>query len=87
MPIPGGSRATRKLSLVGRISIDKRAYDQQPSQFQDGRLPGSWPNTGLGEVIGEPSLQLEGWRENGNQSASGFLLTPQYSLRYTVFVQ
>jgi len=26
MPIPGGSRATRKLSFVGRISIDKR-YD------------------------------------------------------------
>jgi hypothetical protein len=25
MPIPGGSRATRKLSFVGRISIDKRA--------------------------------------------------------------
>jgi len=25
MTIPGGSRATRKLSFVGRISIDKRA--------------------------------------------------------------
>jgi hypothetical protein len=30
MPIPGGSRATRKLSFVGRISIDKRARSDGP---------------------------------------------------------
>ena len=29
MPIPGGSRATRKLSFVGRISIDKRASSER----------------------------------------------------------
>ena len=29
MPIPGGSRATRKLSFVGRISIDKGAAGQE----------------------------------------------------------
>jgi len=29
MPIPGGSRATRKSSFVGRISIDKRACVQR----------------------------------------------------------
>jgi hypothetical protein len=31
MPIPGGSRATRKLSFVGRISIDKRASSDRSS--------------------------------------------------------
>jgi hypothetical protein len=60
MPIPGGSRATRKLSFVGRISIDKRASSDRPIagekptshyQFaQTSHNPVSGPDVGMCSV-------------------------------------
>src|SRR6266481_9337775 len=45
MPIPGGSRATRKLSFVGRISIDKRASHQCLISSRQADLSGLIPPT------------------------------------------
>jgi hypothetical protein len=59
MPIPGGSRATRKLSFVGRISIDKALVLTRQATFRV---------LGHSQVIVRPTLSRRGNIERCGES-------------------